>query len=63
MYRTITRHAILHNVQINGKTETCVYKILVGFNEAERAEILEKEQATTGDTSLYLGISHWEEWV
>ena len=39
MYKTITRHAILHNVQINGKTETCVYKILVGFNEAEMESI------------------------
>ena len=62
MYRTIIRPAIVHDVEINGKIETCVHKILVGFSEAERAEILRKEIAATNNNNLYLGVSHWEEW-
>ena len=63
MYETITYHAILHDVEINGKIETCLYKILLSSDEAKRKEFLEKEKAATGRSDLYLGISHWEEWV
>ena len=64
MYRTITRKAILHNVEINGKIETCLWKILCNlYTDEEANAILTKEKEATGNENLFLGISEWEEWV
>lgn len=63
MYRTITRKAILHKTEINGKIETCLWKLIPNLYTAEEAkEILTKEIEATGNKGLFLGISEWEEW-
>ena len=62
MYRTITYRAILHDVEINGKIETCLWKILHNLNPADDAKSLAHEIEATGNNDLYLGISTWEQW-
>ena len=64
MYRTITYRAILHDTEINGKMYNCVHKIICELTPASELEkVLENEKIKTGNPNLYLGFSHWEEWV
>ena len=62
MYRTITYRAILVDAEINGKVYSCLHKILHNLDPADDVKSLEREIAATGNTSLYLGTSEWEEW-
>ena len=62
MYRTITYRAILVDAEINGKVYSCLHKILHNLDPADDVKSLENEIAATGNTSLYLGTSEWEEW-
>lgn len=63
MYKTIRHRAILHKAEINGKIETCLWKIVCNLDPADDEKSLAHEIEATGNTGLFLGYSEWEEWV